>query len=233
MDIRLFARVLWRFKLVVAIGLLLAVALSVLSVARINAHGISYRQAVLWQSTARVGVTNSRFDWGRLNTDDLGRTNELTTLYAELVTSDPVRQLMRRDGPVHGQVIATAVTTGWSGSISLPFIDITGIATSPTEAASLASRAAGALSTYLEQEEVANNVAPSDRVVLQTLASPSARTATVFKARSKTIPILVFAVVLLATTGIAFLLENLRPRAALLRDPELAQEREQLIRRTA
>ena len=36
MDFRLYARVLWRFKLIVVIGFVLAVALAMLSVVRVS-----------------------------------------------------------------------------------------------------------------------------------------------------------------------------------------------------
>ena len=36
-DFRLYARVLWRFKLLVVLGLLLAIALAMLSVVRVSA----------------------------------------------------------------------------------------------------------------------------------------------------------------------------------------------------
>ena len=66
MDFGLYARVLWRFKLIVIGGLLLATGAAVLSVIRIAPSGVSYRQDELWASTARLGVTQVGFPWGRL-----------------------------------------------------------------------------------------------------------------------------------------------------------------------
>src|SRR5688572_23274106 len=133
MDLQLYARVLWRFKFIVLLGLLLALALSLLSTVRITNDGIKYRDKELWSSTMRLLVTQSGFPEGRLYGQeptppgqdpattppvvsqpdfplvDPGRFNNLAILYAELATSDPVRQLMRRDGPVRGQIVATAL----------------------------------------------------------------------------------------------------------------------------
>ena len=95
---------------------MLAIALAMLSVVRVSSDGLTYRQTELWTSTTRLGVTQKGFPWGRLLAQDppdrdagaaaLGipladpnRLNNLTILYAELATSDPVRRLMRRDGP--------------------------------------------------------------------------------------------------------------------------------------
>ena len=66
MDFRLYARVLWRFRLLVACGFLLATVLAALSIVRISGDGLAYRQTELFASTARVGVTQSGFPWGRL-----------------------------------------------------------------------------------------------------------------------------------------------------------------------
>ena len=127
MDFQLYARVLWRFKLLFVLGLLLAVALATLSVVRVSGDGLTYRQNELWSSTTRLGVTQKGFPTGRLLAQDpsldpqkqaqrLGipiadpnRLNSLTLLYAELATSDPVLRQMRRDGPIRGQILATPV----------------------------------------------------------------------------------------------------------------------------
>ena len=50
MDFRLYARVLWRFKIIVVLGFVLAVALAILSVVRVSSHGLTYRDSQLWSS---------------------------------------------------------------------------------------------------------------------------------------------------------------------------------------
>ena len=116
MDFRLYSRVLWRFKRLVVVGFVLALVLAGLSVAQVGSDGISYRNAVLWSSTTRIGVTQKGFPWGRLLAQgqtpgeaaqnlriplaDPDRLNTLAVLYAELATSDPVRSLIKRRGGV-------------------------------------------------------------------------------------------------------------------------------------
>jgi len=124
-DFQLYARVLWRFRLLVVCGLLLATTLAMLSIVRVSSDGLKYRETELWSSSTRLIVTQQGFPWGRLLAQDpslsaeaaqsLGipladpnRLNNLTILYAELATADPVLRLMRRDGPIGGNLLPTA-----------------------------------------------------------------------------------------------------------------------------
>jgi hypothetical protein len=227
MDFRLYASVLWRFRLLVACGFLLATVLAILSVVRIGGDGMSYRQTELFASTARVGVTQSGFPWGRLfaqeptednQPQDLGipvadpnRLNNLAVLYAELAMSDPVRQLVRRQVPTRDsdEIIATPLVRG-DNRIMLPLIDLTAISDSGRRSMALASSTAKALETYVREQQAANEVPPADRVVIDMVVRP--KRAFVYQPRSKTMPIVVFLAIMLATSGLAFLLENMRPR---------------------
>jgi hypothetical protein len=231
MDLRLYFSVIWRFKFLVVTGLVLAAALAILSVVRVTSNGFVYRQAELWSGTTRLGVTQNGFPWGRLFAQETGangtptpveqankagdipiadpnRFKDLAIFYAELATSDPVRRLMLKDGPIRGKIVATPVVV--QSNYTLPLIDLMAIATSPRRAVELAQRGSNALTTYLETQQRANAVPPTDRVVLQEVLS--ARKAKIFAPRSKTMPIVIFLAVMFATIGLAFLLENLRPR---------------------
>jgi len=74
----------------------------------------------------------------------------------------------------------------------------------------LVKRATSAFRAYLAAQQAASNIAPADRVVLSTVDRPG-RTK-LLADRSKTLPIVVFLTVALATIAICFILENLRPR---------------------
>jgi hypothetical protein len=253
MDFRLYARVLWRFKFIVAVGFVFAALLAFLSVVRVSSHGLSYRHSQLWSTSMRLLVTQKGFPEGRLYATepaapgqsvpsasdqakklgipvaDPARFNTLAILYAELATSDPVRRLMLRDGPISGRISAIALRDDASG-VLLPLIDLTAIATSQRAAVELAARDARALESYVGDEQKANNVPVSDRVVLSTVVAP--KQPQVFQPRSKTMAIVVFLALLLTTIGVAFVLENLRPRvrtAPAATEPNL----EAFTRRTA
>jgi hypothetical protein len=226
MDLRLFGRVIWRFKLLVSLGFLIALSLSVLSMARVSSKGLTYRSTELFSANAQLGVTQEGFPWGRLFAEspttgvsttttpgipvaNPDRLNSLAVLYAELATSDPVRALIRREGPLKGQIIATALRDESSGTL-LPLIDLTAIAESPQKAIALAKRSADALENYVERQQQTNDVPATDRVIIQEVVSP--KKVHVYRPRSKTMPVVVFLGVMFAAIGLAFLLENLRPR---------------------
>jgi hypothetical protein len=232
MDLKLYLRVLWRFRVVVAIGFVVAVVLAAFSTVRLGPNGLEYRQSELFSSTVRLLVTQNGFPEGRLYAQqptegdavpqagdqakqlgipvvDPGRFNSLAILYARLATSDPILRLIAKDGPLNGKLIAVSLRDDNSG-ILLPLIDVTAISDSPMGALSLAGRSANALNTYLDTEQQTNKVPKADRVVIQTVVAP--RQALLFQPRSKTMPMVVFLAVMFATVGLSFLLENIRPR---------------------
>jgi hypothetical protein len=223
-DLRLYGSVLWRFRLLVALGAVLAVALATLSIFQIDSDGVRYRQSELWSSVTRLGVTQRGFPEGRLFAGidtpeeaakldipvaDPARLNTLAVQYAELATADPVRRLMLREGPIGGKIIATPVVVG-ENRVMLPYLDIVAISTTPGRAVRLAERSAHALATYIESQQRANNVPTTDRVVVEQIVRP--KRPEIFQPRSKTMAIVVFLATMFATVGLAFLLENLRPR---------------------
>src|SRR5688572_29756916 len=114
-DIQLYLRVLWRFRLLVAAGFTLAVVLALLSFARVSFENglgppkLTYREQEKWVSYSTLYVTQPGFPWGysvikqpdpdeQLETRtkqiapefaDPTRFASLAVLYAYLATSDP------------------------------------------------------------------------------------------------------------------------------------------------
>lgn len=232
MKIGLYLRVMWRFRVLVAAGVALALVLAFLSVARVgltHPTHVTYRNSETWISRSTILITQERFPEGRSVFEqivpaagqpkttqfappfaDSSRFIELANLYAELATSDPVDRLVRRDGPLHGTVQAVPTVTS-NGAAALPLLSINGIAGTPERAVSLASRAVAAFVGYLEVKQRRAGVPESQRVLLQVVDRPEK--AELLRARPKTLPIVVFMAVLIATIGIAMLLENMRPAA--------------------
>lgn len=250
MDFRLYARVIWRFRVVCAAGFALALILALFSIVKVGPHGLTYRHSQLWSSTTRLGVTQKGFPWGRLfavepsangtltPTDasgkhgipiaDPNRFKDLAILYSELATSDPVHQLIRRTGPIDGQIIAQPVVV--QSNDVLPLIDLTAVSTTPAKAIALARRASNALSGYITAQQAQNNVPSTDRAVLQPILVPVK--ATIYQPRSKTMAIVIFLAVMLVTIALTFVLENMRPRLRPA-DESVGASFEEKVRRTA
>ena len=74
----------------------------------------------------------------------------------------------------------------------------------------LAQRAMNGFLRYLEREQARSEIPAHQRVVLEVVRQPNK--VVLLKGRPEDTPIVIFLAVLLATFGIAFMLENLRPR---------------------
>jgi hypothetical protein len=258
MDLQRFISVAWRFKLLLAIGLVLATLLAVMSVAKIGSGGLSYRQPQVFTSASTLFVTQDGFPWGRAILDDVitieppgggeptvvprfadpGRYSGLAALYAELAKGDAVRtQVMKNAGPGEHYTPVVAQTPG--SSSSLPLIYMQGFGPSPEAAQRIANRASEVFQDYLEREQRQSRIDPTKRV--EVTVTQRATRSEVFEGRSFVRPIFLFLLVMMAFLALAFGLENLhrsrRAKAereswddeALWRPPD-AQDAEQPVR---
>src|SRR4051812_44189213 len=139
MDLRLFFGVVWRFRLLVALGFVIATGLAVVSAAHVRFDGfqpqLSYRGEQLWVSHETILVSQTGFPIGQSvfnevvpvkiangNTitgngndyvpryADAGRFAELAVLYARLTNSDPVEHLIFAKGRVKNAVSLSATS---------------------------------------------------------------------------------------------------------------------------
>lgn len=236
MDLRLYFAVIWRFRFVVLVGALLAVALMVLSLARVSfANGrphLAYRQSEGWTSQSTLWVTQAGFPLGRAVYDKFfkggtaaaptivpqfsepTRFASLATVYTSLVSSDAVYDIVRRSGPLRGSLVGTQPTLPGNSSLTLPFVHIAGTARNPGDAVAITRRGTAALIEYVKEQQRVNRIPPEKRIVLQVIQRPEGAALT--KPRKLTQPIVVLIATLMATIGLTFLLENLRPRARLI-----------------
>ena len=251
MDLELYFRVLWRFRVAVLIGLSLALGLMFLSTIRVSFEGgtpkFEYRETEQWASDVRLLVTQPGFPLGRSILDDVvpvnpgegaaptatpddeappdfvprygdpSRFSNLAVIYAHLATSDEVLRLAHPRGRIPGVVTASAMINQDSGGI-LPILLIRGTATTRQAAVGLAERAGAALRAYIQRQEAENRISPDRRVDLEYINH--AQPPMLMMPRSKTRPMFTFLAVLIATVGLVFVLENLRPRVR----PRVAEE---------
>jgi len=237
MDLQLYLRVAWRFRLLVAAGLILALTLTFFSFVRIDSKGsLTYREQEQWTSNATLLLTEPGFPYGQSLSDkdssSSARFADLATIYSGLATSDEVRRLMRREGPLDDDAILQATPATVPGKdIYLPMLNVSVVTSSPQLAKKLTDRAARAFREYVRDEQRAGAVPPSKRVVLQLVNRPT--TATLVQGRSMTTPLVVFITVMMAVFGLAFLLENLRPRVRSVKDEETTISAADKTRRSA
>lgn len=219
MDLQLFFRVVSRFKVLVLLGFVCALSLSFLSYVKVDFKGgkpsLSHRGEELWESNARLLVTPRGFGWGSARPgadagEVEGRLPTLTALYSSFVTSDPVRRIMLKSGPVRGAIFASPLPADANGNGTLPVVSITADGFSLIDSINLANRAASALKQYVEEQQAKADIPDAQRIELRPMNM--AYTPRLLEPRSKTMPVVVFVAIMFATISIAFLLENLRPR---------------------
>jgi len=222
-DLRLFLAVVWRFRLLVALGFVLATVLAVLSAYVVTFDGrptLTHRDFEVWQSHEILLLSaHHRDDRGVLR-DDPGRAAQFAGIYSRLASSDPVeREVIARTNAEGVLRIGAGPLRDENGP--LPMIDVYAEATTPAVAEKLARATSTALRGYIRRLENQERVPAGDRIGMSVIKRagdygglPDAASATVLvKSRSKLRVLLVFMGVLGLAVGLAFVLENLRPRA--------------------
>jgi hypothetical protein len=259
LDLRLYFRVLWRFRVIVAAGFLLACVLTFFSVARVSFTGgsptVSYRQAETWKATVLFFVTEKGFPYGytvlpynppttsggatggsgaatsspvpRFATP--GTFSGLAVYYAPFVQSDAFQAMLRKRTHIRGVVAAQAVVD--IHLLPQPYVDLFAYAAKPGDAVRLANTASSVFQQYVLRQEVANRIPVGKRVELEVLSQ--AHQAAIYSPRKKTLPIVIFLTVMLAAVGLAFVLENLRPRVRTVGSSEDEAQQNVAARRTA
>lgn len=229
MDLAEYLRVLSRFRALVLGGLVLACLLAFLSYAGISFAGgspkLTYRQSEQWESTTRILISQPGFPLGKLSVGNPSPTPSTTTTpfaspqwlaslavpFAQLGNSDAVQnRLWHGTPPSTEQMTVVAEFGGSNNSEALPVLDVNGLGPSPGAAVHVAQRGAAVFIKYFRQQQRVNKVATANRVQLQVLNRATA--AQLLVGRKKTVPIVIFVAVMTAAIGLAFILENLRPR---------------------
>jgi hypothetical protein len=231
MDLALYFRVLWRFRVLVVLGVLIGTLLAMTSFARIGFEGskpvFTTRGDEVWLSASTLFVTQEGFPWGRTIFDETvkvdgsgdeptivprfggpGRYSGLATLYVELAKGDEVRQAFKAKAPTTVSYQPEVVKSSDGGSV-LPMIYMKGFGPTPALAETAANIAAEEFRKYLASEQAQAKIAQDRRVSV--VVTSRAIPAELVEPRSIVRPIFLFLLALMATIGLAFVLENLRP----------------------
>ena len=218
MDLTIFFRVIWRYRILVMTGLLLAILAAFFAMVRISPGGsepLSLRGDKEYASYTTLFVTQAGFPWGRLaqgedsSANNAGRLASLATLYSKLADSDPVDELNKAALPSTGWKIESAPVLDGAGlSSPLPLVRIAALANSAELAAKAAGTAAASLQAFVTTRQRANDIPGADRVVLQLIKGPEKPV--LVHGRSFTPPIIAFLLIAIITLALPFILDNVR-----------------------
>lgn len=209
MDLALYAQVLWKHRVLVLVGVIVALVLSTLSYYRLDTSGVlpslTPRQSEVWQSLATVALTASD---GQVvpvpGVNQPERFSSVVGLYARLATSDPVMQRLRADREPIGSFTAAAQLD--ANRAPLPIVLLSGTGRSPEVAERTVSRGLQAFLAFVAQQQAAADVPRSSRVRLRVVNAPQPATLTL--PRKRTLPIAVFLAVVMSAIALAFIVEN-------------------------
>jgi hypothetical protein len=232
MDLPLYFRVLWRFRLLVVPGCVVALALAVLAYGKVDVkHGfkITPRRTPVFHVDALLLVTQKGFPWGDsqqpyvpgdvakglppVAVGDFSRMSGIAMIYSELAASDTVKALTGLKPAKTEKVVTSpyAPASAPPGTV-LPMVALSAEAASPARAAALIDSRIAAFKSYIIAQQSKADLSESKRVVVQVLLRGDPATAIAISGAKKTLPIVVFLAAMIAVTGLAFMLENIRPR---------------------
>jgi hypothetical protein len=223
--------VLARFRLILAVGFVLAVALAVLAIFKVSSGGLSWRGLETYESQATINVTQQGFPDGRVILGDAnsptgtpGTTAEqqpsgeafadpsrfanLAIVYSYFAKSDAVRSLIHPN-PEPDQIALTPVAGAQNSGQTLSVATLDTVAHDPTTAIALNKSALAALQTYLERQQEKANVRQENRVRIDVLTP--ANHAFLIAGHSKTPALAAFILVMAAAFALAYCLDNLYP----------------------
>ena len=217
----------------VIVGVVLTVALAVLSVVRVSPSGISYRSPETWSNQATLVLTQegapelrsvlpSRPGGFSTSLADTGRFASLIDVYATLATSDAVvgqlkrRGLLTEDDFKGGALPITAAAVPSTVNAATPMMTITATSLTGPKATKLTLAATKVFLDVLNARQFAAHIPVRDRIQVRVVKSAEAPR--LVDPRSKAVPILVFLGGLIATVAVVFTRHNLARR---VRAPEL------------
>lgn len=215
MDLALYGRVLRRHRRLLICGLVLALLLSTMAVARVSSKGISFRKHEVWQSQSMLLLTQQGFPWGRAiqSGDSYPGFSNLTDLYSQFANSDAVKFAMRRAGAPKTWKLTATPATPTNLNAALPVIELDGTAYSPKDALRATVLGRNAFLAFVANQQASGGIPQRDRIQLKILEDTTIPK--VVQPRKFTLAIVVFIAVMTAFIALAFVFENSRSRAPL------------------
>lgn len=224
-------RVLWRYRAVTIVGILLGLVLAFLAAFKVSPDGLERRGSETWSSSSRILVTQRGFPWGRVTLPaaadpaqsvagvtaptggdrqqqyaDPTRFVNLAMLYSVISYSDQVRENL--PGKVAPEQIEAVPLDATGGGDILPVITLTTIGAAPSHAIELNRLTFEGLRDSLVAEQEQAKIPVRERVVLEPLNEPSAPM--MISGRAPTASVLALVLSLALTLALVHVLEALR-----------------------
>lgn len=238
MDLNQHARIVWKHRTVMAVGVLMGLVLAFL--AAFSFPGLERRGSETWRGVSNILVTQKGFPEGRVTLPDQppaagedatgqssgpitssgsddgsqkfadpSRLSSLALLYSVIARSDQVRTKV--PGPVRpGQIRAVALDATGNRTTFLPIIELSTTAASAGAAEKLNQEAADAFKGLLASEQAKAGIEPSERIELNVLDRPT--NPTLVQGRSITSSALAFFLCILGAFALIHLLEGMALR---------------------
>lgn len=237
MDLRRHIQVLWRFKAIVAGGLVLGVIMAILASFSVSFSGgpkLEWRSEQTYSSVSTLFVTQTGFPWGRVTLPEpalLDGTDPTTQPDTETMDEKTRREyaaperfsdlavvysyLARSDEvralirpePAPDQIVITPVQNPSTGA-GLPLLLVETHGNEQGLAQRINEASIGALRSYLREQQDAADIPDGARVRIQVLNPPTA--AGVTEGRTYMGSVIAFILAMAGAIALAYLLENLR-----------------------
>lgn len=229
--------VLWRGRVIIAIGLVVATLMATFALFKVSDGGLSYRKPETWASSTKLLITQPGFPWGRsvlpssaaedqkqagqasvaptgrdqkgraVTFADPSRFSYLAWIYSHFLMGDEVRATIPHK-PEGMEILADPLTAGGNlSAATLPLIGLLTRANSKADAVRLNADVTAALETYLREQQDATKTPTSDRVVVSTVDRLEP---VLVKGHSPDLGVIAFLMVMAAAVGVVYLRENIR-----------------------
>lgn len=159
----------------------------------------------------------------------------VANLFPFLIESDQVAAVRRelygvQPGAIKAQGITAVSTPSRFTPSQIPVIQLIGVGDTPKQAINIVKHTSKAFITWLTRNQDEQGLKPRERVVVRPVLTPV--TAAAFGGASSTMPVLVFAIVLLSFVALAIFFDRLFPRRVIsvVRDAESEAARANLAR---
>ena len=233
MNVKSILQSLMRQKAILAASLLFAVGMAFLGYARpVWDDGPHLRPArpEQWRSEALLFITEPGFPWGSavesyrargpsgtpaLRAGDTERLAGLATVYAQVVSSDEVRQLAGGAQPVDAAVQTDLVTytTQSLGLIRvLPLLRVETLSATAAGSVAAANNLADAFPRYIARQQAEAGIPRRDRTLIEVVKRP--RSAELVAGPSKSAPGIIFVAAFTLGIGLALTVDKIRRQGA-------------------